>query len=243
MKEYPGVRKSIATYKNWKEKCTHFASTHFWEIYFASTYVWEKYVTNLLPAPMWSKEKLIAWTTEEIYTDKFGIMQGKLKKDRSRITPVQDMIFPRLLKTWGESRNLSFRSSPSPWTSVNSADFLRINCAHEVRVWQVQIQANISLPEYPVMSLQERLLIIFDINFLLKLRRCFMNKALSNVTYLSSAAKVHSREMTVGRMVRQFWPLHLRILWETIFCWTKRVIPTVRENHDNLLCTQAVFNL
>lgn len=31
-----------------------------------------------------------------------------------------------------------------------------------------------------------------------------MNKALSNVTYLSSAAKVHSREMTVGRMVRQF---------------------------------------
>jgi hypothetical protein len=72
-----------------------------------------------------------------------------------------------------------------------------------VRVWQVQIQANISLPEYPVISLQEELLIIFDIN-LLKLRRHFMNKALSNVTYLSSAAKVHSREMTVGRMVRQF---------------------------------------
>jgi hypothetical protein len=72
-----------------------------------------------------------------------------------------------------------------------------------VRVWQVQIQANISLPAYPVISLQEELLIIFDIN-LLKLRRHFMNKALSNVTYLSSAAKVHSREMTVGRMVRQF---------------------------------------
>jgi hypothetical protein len=72
-----------------------------------------------------------------------------------------------------------------------------------VRVWQVQIQANISLPAYPVISLQEELLIILDIN-LLKLRRHFMNKALSNVTYLSSAAKVHSREMTVGRMVRQF---------------------------------------
>ncbi len=109
------------------------------------------------------------------------------------------------------------------------------------------IQANISLPQYLVISLQERLLIIFDINFLLKLRRRFMNKALSNVTYLSSAAKVHSREMTVGRMVRQFWPFHLRILWETNFCWTKIVhlllIPTVRENHDNLLCTQTVFNL
>ncbi len=102
-----------------------------------------------------------------------------------------------------KSRNLTLGSSPSPWTSVNSADFLHINCAHEVRVWQVQIQANISLPEYPVISLQEELLIIFDIN-LLKLRRHFMNKALSNVTYLSSAAKVHSREMTVGRMVRQF---------------------------------------
>lgn len=102
-----------------------------------------------------------------------------------------------------KSRNLTLGSSPSPWTSVNSADFLHINCAHEVRVWQVQIQANISLPAYPVISLQEELLIILDIN-LLKLRRHFMNKALSNVTYLSSAAKVHSREMTVGRMVRQF---------------------------------------
>lgn len=74
MKEYPGVRKNIATYKNWKEKCTHLASTHFLEEYLATTHFWEKYVTNLFPAPMWSKENLIAWTTEEIYTDKFGIM-------------------------------------------------------------------------------------------------------------------------------------------------------------------------
>lgn len=142
-----------------------------------------------------------------------------------------------------KSGNLMSGSSPSPWTSVNSADFLCINCAPEVRVWQVQIQANISLPEYPVMSLQERLLIIFDINFLLKLSRRFMNKALSNVTYLSSAAKVHSREMTV----EEWSDSSEHCIWETNFCWTKRVrlllILTVRENHDNLLHTQTVFNL
>jgi hypothetical protein len=101
-----------------------------------------------------------------------------------------------------KSRNLILGYSPSLRTSVNSADFLHINCAHAVRVWQVQIQANIHCRISSVIT--SRLLIIFDTNFLLKLRRRFMNKALSNVTYLSSAAKVHSREMTVGRMVRQF---------------------------------------
>ncbi len=44
-----------------------------------------------------------------------------------------------------KSRYLILGYSLSLWTSVNSADFLHINCAHVVRVWQVQIQANISL--------------------------------------------------------------------------------------------------
>jgi hypothetical protein len=59
MKEYPGVRKSTATYKNWKKKCTHLASTHFWEKYLATTHFWEKYVTNLFPSlQIWLHELL-----------------------------------------------------------------------------------------------------------------------------------------------------------------------------------------
>lgn len=153
------------------------------------------------------------------------------------------MISPRLLKTWGEK-----------WEPDLGVQSLTLNLCqqcwfplYQLCSWGESLAGtnttNISLPEYPVMSLQERLLIIFDINFLLKLSRRFMNKALSNVTYLSSAAKVHSREMTV----EEWSDSSEHCIWETNFCWTKRVrlllILTVRENHDNLLHTQTVFNL
>lgn len=140
MKEYPGVRKNIATSKNWKEKCTHLASTHFWEEYLATTHFWEKYVTNLFPAPMWSKENLIAWTTEEIYTANLASCSGNWRKIGPKSQQYKIWFLQGCSRLEVKSGNLMSGSSPSPWTSVNSADFLCINCAPEVRVWQVQIQ-------------------------------------------------------------------------------------------------------